>query len=291
MSTEFRMLGPVEALSRGAGCLLGGAEAARAAGESAAARAAVVSARPAHRRAVGRPTRPARRRSHFRSTSTGSAPRARRRPDRDARHRLPSSGSSPGELDVDALRAAGRAGRAGARSDARRCRRRPAGGSRSCGRGRHWPISPASPWPKQAAPRLEDRGSVRWSCATTLSSRWASRRTLPGARAADRRGAVQGTAARQYVLALYRAGRQKDALEAYRRATEVSWTELGVEPGPELQELERADPAPRRRRSQRPRAPGPGARRAAGAADAAPRAPARGRRGRLRCSAATTSGS
>ena len=51
----------------------------------------------------------------------------------------------------------------------------------------------------------------------------------------------------QYVLALYRAGRQKDALEAYRAARRMLVDELGVEPGPGLQELERAilrqDPA------------------------------------------------
>ena len=44
----------------------------------------------------------------------------------------------------------------------------------------------------------------------------------------------------QQVLALYRAGRQKDALEAYRDARRVLVDELGVDPGPALQELERA---------------------------------------------------
>jgi predicted ATPase/DNA-binding SARP family transcriptional activator len=48
---------------------------------------------------------------------------------------------------------------------------------------------------------------------------------------------------RQQVLALYRAGRQQEALEAYRAALD----ELGIEPSPELRELERAvlrqDPA------------------------------------------------
>ena len=44
----------------------------------------------------------------------------------------------------------------------------------------------------------------------------------------------------QQVLALYRAGRQKEALEAYRAARDVLVEELGVDPGAELQDLERA---------------------------------------------------
>ena len=44
----------------------------------------------------------------------------------------------------------------------------------------------------------------------------------------------------QLMLALYRSGRQADALEAYRRARETLVKELGVEPGKELRKLERA---------------------------------------------------
>jgi DNA-binding SARP family transcriptional activator len=51
----------------------------------------------------------------------------------------------------------------------------------------------------------------------------------------------------QLMLALYRSGRQADALRAYREARAVLVEELGVEPGPELRDLERAvlahDPA------------------------------------------------
>jgi DNA-binding SARP family transcriptional activator len=43
----------------------------------------------------------------------------------------------------------------------------------------------------------------------------------------------------QLMLALYRCGRQADALAAYRRAREAFVDELGIEPGPELRELER----------------------------------------------------
>src|SRR3989442_6261292 len=49
------------------------------------------------------------------------------------------------------------------------------------------------------------------------------------------------------MLALYRAGRQADALEAYRRARSLFADELGLEPGPGLRHLEaaifRQDPA------------------------------------------------
>jgi DNA-binding SARP family transcriptional activator/streptogramin lyase len=43
----------------------------------------------------------------------------------------------------------------------------------------------------------------------------------------------------QLMLALYRAGRQADALAAYREARTLFRNELGLEPGPQLQELER----------------------------------------------------
>ena len=68
------------------------------------------------------------------------------------------------------------------------------------------------------------------------------------------------------MLALYRCGRQAEALEAYREARAGSSTSSGIEPGAELQELERAilrqDPS-WRRRGTGPRPP-PAANRAAG---------------------------
>jgi predicted ATPase/DNA-binding SARP family transcriptional activator len=44
----------------------------------------------------------------------------------------------------------------------------------------------------------------------------------------------------QHMLALYGAGRQAEALDAYRAARRVLVDQLGIEPGPDLQELERA---------------------------------------------------
>jgi DNA-binding SARP family transcriptional activator len=45
---------------------------------------------------------------------------------------------------------------------------------------------------------------------------------------------------RQSMLALYRAGRQAEALEEYRAARRASTDELGLEPGPDLRTLEQA---------------------------------------------------
>src|SRR5437763_1320665 len=51
----------------------------------------------------------------------------------------------------------------------------------------------------------------------------------------------------QLMIALYRDGRQSDALAAYRRARQHLADELGVDPGPQLRKLEKAildqDPA------------------------------------------------
>jgi predicted ATPase/DNA-binding SARP family transcriptional activator len=71
----------------------------------------------------------------------------------------------------------------------------------------------------------------------------------------------------QLMLSLYRSGRQAEALEAYRHARRTLIEELGIEPGPELQELQRkilrhdprlsAEPALRTERASLPSPPTP----------------------------------
>ncbi|HEX6699246.1 MAG TPA: AfsR/SARP family transcriptional regulator [Gaiellaceae bacterium] len=65
---------------------------------------------------------------------------------------------------------------------------------------------------------------------------------------------------RQLMLALYRSGRQADALARYRDGRRLLVDELGLEPSPQLQELERAilrhDPVLAEPGSPRPRARG-----------------------------------
>ena len=74
----------------------------------------------------------------------------------------------------------------------------------------------------------------------------------PGSLVADLEGMVREAPLRerrwgQLMLALYRAGRQAEALQAFTRARVVLVDELGIEPGPDLQRLQAAilahDPA------------------------------------------------
>ena len=59
----------------------------------------------------------------------------------------------------------------------------------------------------------------------------------------------------QLMLALYRSGRQADALETFQEARRVLADELGLEPGPELRRLQGGDLRTRPRGRRRPRRP------------------------------------
>ena len=65
-------------------------------------------------------------------------------------------------------------------------------------------------------------------------------RLVPELEALVRANPLRERLLEQLMLALYRSGRQADALEAYQRARRALDDELGLEPGKRLQELERA---------------------------------------------------
>ena len=81
--------------------------------------------------------------------------------------------------------------------------------------------------------------------ARAAHRRGARPRTAPGARRGARRAGGASTRStsrslRRLMLALYRSGRQADALDVYRRTRARLVDDFGIEPGRELHELERA---------------------------------------------------
>src|SRR6185436_491448 len=107
---------------------------------------------------------------------------------------------------------------------------------------------PATNWFDAEAGRLEalrvDALEEKFESALALGEH---RELVPAIRAALADNPFRERLWGQLMLALYRGGRQADALEAFQEARRVLGDELGLEPGPDLRRLQEAilghDPA------------------------------------------------
>jgi predicted ATPase/DNA-binding SARP family transcriptional activator len=122
---------------------------------------------------------------------------------------------------------------------------------------------PATPWFSAEARRLEslhvDALEEQFEVALALGEH---RELTPALRAALAENPFRERLWGQLMLALYRSGRQADALETFQEARRVLADELGLEPGPDLRRLQdailahdpalAAVPAARRRRGNLP---------------------------------------
>ena len=105
-----------------------------------------------------------------------------------------------------------------------------------------------TPWFEAEAQRLEalrvDTLEEQFEAALALGQH---REIVPALRRAVDESAFRERLWGQLMLALYRSGRQADALEAFQEARRVLSDELGLDPGPELRRLQEAilaqDPA------------------------------------------------
>ena len=275
---EFGLLGPLTVRCGGAAVPVAAGQAAGRAGRAAAGRRAGRAGGRAVRRAVGRGAArvgagPACR------TTCGGCGRRSETPGRDRIRTQPGGyliTVSAGELDVTRFEALAAAARAAAARAAR-------GTTRPGGRGRRWRCGGASRWPTPGRPCWPGGRRPGWpSCGCRRRRRGprptctsaGERRPSPSCGAWSARIRCGSGCTALLMLALYRDGRQGEALAAYQQARQVLARELGSEPGAELRELHQrilaADPA----------LAGPGPPAPAAAARAGQRGPGRGGRRR-----------
>jgi DNA-binding SARP family transcriptional activator len=146
-----------------------------------------------------------------------------------------------GELDLDRFEQLAREGRElRTRGDAEAASERLAE-ALALWRGRPFAEFDSEPFARDAGARLEDARLAALGDridADLAVGRHAE--LVPELEELVRREPFRERLRAQLMLALYRSGRQAEALEAYRRTRETLVEELGIEPGEELQELERA---------------------------------------------------
>ncbi|MFC6881140.1 MULTISPECIES: ATP-binding protein [Actinomadura] len=148
--------------------------------------------------------------------------------------RLPEDGVDAWRFDALIDRAGERLG-AGDAAGARRC----AEDALAEWRGPAYAEFAALPWAAAEAARLDERRRIAVERrAAAMLALPAAAEAVPDLEAHAAANPLREEAWRLLALALYRAGRQGDALAALRRARAVLTEELGVDPGPALRRLE-----------------------------------------------------
>ena len=127
-------------------------------------------------------------------------------------------------------------------------------------RARRWRSGAGRRWPTSRTSRSPPPRSGAWRSCGSPPLRRRSTCDLADGRHRELVGELEALIAReplrerlhaQLMLALYRSGRQADALDAYRQARATLVEQIGVEPGPELRSCTRRSCA------RTPRSPGP----------------------------------